>query len=396
MSKKAILVFNCGSSSIKAQVVDPVSGVIYFKVLCEEVGSKGCFLTLEEEGEKVRLECPMMDYGQAIDKIVSQMSASLKSMLVGVGHRVVHGGSFFTLSTRIDANVASKIKECIPLAPLHNSYNLLGIEKLQKAFSHLPHVAVFDTAFHATLPKYAHIYPLDFLLYEKHQIKKYGFHGTSHRYVTQMIAEKMGKSVENTRFISAHLGGGCSLCAISGGKSIETSMGFSPAEGLMMATRSGDIDPTLFSFLHQTLGMSMEEVVAVINKKSGLLGVSGISGDLRDIEKGVDEGNERAILAFEMFCYRLSKMIASYFIIVPGMDALIFTGGIGENSDRVRQRVCSWLKPLGVSMDMAKNRVHGKGYDGEISDEKSSFTVCVQPTNEELLIAQDTFDLSRD
>ena len=367
MKHQTILVFNCGSSSIKTQVVDPRSKEVFFKDVAEEV----------------------VDYGATIDQILNKISGPVKQTIIGVGHRVVHGGEYFSASCIIDQEVLDKIKECSALAPLHNPYNVMGIEKLQAIFD-VPHVAVFDTSFHASMPDYASLYPVDYKLYEDHHVKRYGFHGTSHRYVTTAVSKVIGKTLEKTEFISAHLGGGASLCATAQGKSIETSMGLSPAEGLMMATRSGNIDPTLFSFLNKQVGMTLEEAEALINKKSGLLGVSGISGDLRDIEKAMGEGDKRAILAFEMFCYRLSKMIASYTVVVPNLDALIFTGGIGENSDAVRARVCQWLAPLGVSIDLVKNKDMRKGKSGIISDSKSSFSVCVCATDEELLIAQDT------
>lgn len=390
-----ILVFNCGSSSIKTQVVDPETSDVYFKAVCEEVARKECSLTIGLDGKKQISEHPGMSYGDAIEMVLEKIDDEIKSKIKGIGHRVVHGGSHFSSSVVIDDAVKAKIEQASLLAPLHNPYNLLGIEKLRKEFPKLTNVAVFDTAFHANMPKYAHVYPIKYSLYEEHQIRRYGFHGTSHRYVVLAAAKKLKKEVEQTHFISAHLGGGCSLCASVGGKSVETSMGFSPAEGLMMGTRSGDVDPTLFSFLIDHLKMSSDQVSMLINKESGLLGVSGLSADLRVIEKAMDEGDVRAKLAFEIFCYRLAKMIAGYMVAVEKPDALIFTGGIGENSDRVRSRTCALLKPLGIALDEKKNREAIRGSSGEISLGSSAFKVLVQPTNEELMIAKDTLELSR-
>jgi acetate kinase len=390
-----ILVFNCGSSSIKTQVVDPETSDVYFKAVCEEVARKECSLTVAIDGKKQVSEHPGMSYSDAIDMILATMDNGVKSKLKGIGHRVVHGGSHFCSSVVIDDEVEAKIEQASLLAPLHNPYNLLGIEKLRKEFPKLTNVAVFDTAFHTTMPKHAHVYPLNYSLYEDNQIRRYGFHGTSHRYVVLAGAKKLSKEVEQTRFISAHLGGGCSLCASVGGKSVETSMGFSPAEGLMMGTRSGDVDPTLFSFLMDHLKMSSNQVSTLINKGSGLLGVSGLSGDLRVIEKAMDEGDVRAKLAFEIFCYRLAKMIAGYMVAVEEPDALIFTGGIGENSDRVRSRTCALLKPLGIALDERKNSEAIRGCSGDISLGSSAFKILVQPTNEELMIAKDTLERSQ-
>lgn len=369
MSAPLILVFNCGSSSIKVQAINPQSKEVAFKFTAEEVEN----------------------YEKSIDQILSKISDEIKAAIVGVGHRVVHGGEYFKSSALITKETLEKIKACNTLAPLHNPYNVLGIEKLQHLFK-VPHVAVFDTAFHSSMPDRAALYPIDYKLYETHHIKRYGFHGTSHRFVSLEVARALGKPVEKTEFISAHLGGGCSLCAVVKGKSVETSMGFSPAEGLMMATRSGDVDPTLFHFLQTSVGMSSEEVNTLLNKQSGLLGVSGLSGDLRQIEEAITKGDRRACLSFEIFCYRLAKMIASYTILTPELDGLIFTGGIGENSDAVRARVVQWLDPLGFSLDGSQNKQVRRGLADVISGPESR-TIYVQPTNEELMIAQDTFEV---
>lgn len=362
---ETVFVLNCGSSSIKFQVIEPESGKVILKGLAENLKTKRARLSYARGGEKGTIELTSSDYSYALEVILELLQ---EEKLIAVGHRVVHGGESFCESVQIDAKVLNQIKACNHLAPLHNPVNALGIEIMQEKFPHLPQIAVFDTAFHQTMPKEAYLYALPYEYYQKYQVRRYGFHGTSHRYVTEEAAKKLGKPLEETALISAHLGNGCSVCAVKGGKSVDTSMGLTPLEGLVMGQRSGDLDPSLVSFLAEKLQVSAEEVTLILNKKSGLLGLSGLSEDMR-LLLGEKE-NTRAQMAIEIFCYRLAKYIASYIVPLGKLDALIFTGGIGENAAPIRQKVVAHLAPFNPK-------------------------VLVIPTNEELVIAKDAVAIVR-
>ncbi|MBF5059698.1 acetate/propionate family kinase [Candidatus Neptunochlamydia vexilliferae] len=331
-----VFVLNCGSSSIKFQLIEPESGKVHLKGLAENLGTDRATLKWGDQSQS--LEKP--DYGFALDEILKLLG---DQKIIAIGHRVVHGGEDFSASVKIDKSVLDKILACNHLAPLHNPVNALGIKIMGEKFSDIPQVAVFDTAFHQTMPEQAYLYALPYALYEKHQVRRYGFHGTSHRYVVQEGAKKLGKPLEETAFVSCHLGNGCSVAAVLGGKSVDTSMGLTPLEGLVMGQRSGDLDPGAIPFLAEKLKVSVNEVTHILNKESGLLGLSGISEDMRLL---LESSEPRAKLAINIFCYRLSKYIASYLIPLGKIDRVIFTGGIGENSARIRDHVMDLLSPL--------------------------------------------------
>lgn len=363
---ETVFVLNCGSSSIKFQIIEPESGDVILKGLAENLKTPRARLSFSRGEKKGSHDLSSSDYPYAIDAILNLLE---DETLIAVGHRVVHGGEAFSASVKIDAHVLSKIKECNHLAPLHNPVNALGIEIMQEKFPDLPQVAVFDTAFHQTMPKHAYLYAIPHDYYEKYQVRRYGFHGTSHRYVVEQAAKELGKPVDQTRFISAHLGNGCSVCAVKGGKSVDTSMGLTPLEGLVMGQRSGDLDPSIVSFLSEKLQVNSDEVTSILNKKSGLLGISGKSEDMRLLLS--DTESPWAQMAIEIFCYRLAKYIASYLVPLGGLDALIFTGGIGENAEPIREKVLSYLEPIKPK-------------------------AIVIPTNEELVIARDAAALIKE
>jgi acetate kinase len=317
----------------------------------------------------------------------------LSGQLMAVGHRVVHGGEDFTHSVIIDEAVITQIRACNNLAPLHNPANLMGILGVQHAFPHLPQVAVFDTAFHQTMPEHAYLYAIPYELYEKYAIRRYGFHGTSHRYVIWQAAKLLNKPVEKSAFISAHLGNGCSVAAVLNGESLDTSMGLTPLEGLVMGTRAGDVDPSLHAFLADTLGYDVHKVTSMLNKQSGLLGLSGLGSDMRTIEEAAISGNKRAILTEDIFAYRLAKYVASYMVPLGHLDALIFTGGIGENGAIIRAKIIRWLKVFGFALDEERNQQHGRKSKNIITREGTPIAMVI-PTNEELMIAQDAMSLT--
>lgn len=391
MKKSLVLVLNCGSSSIKFAVIEPQSGNNFFGGLVQNIGSPEANIKYFQGKETKTRNLPSIDYRNSLQVIVDLLHSShdIANNIFAVGHRVVHGDEKFTESVIINDKVLQAIRESIYLAPLHNPANIMGIEEAMKAFPDLPQVAVFDTAFHQTMPDYAYIYPIPYELYQKNRIRRYGFHGTSHRFVSNQAATILEKPLSQTAFVTAHLGNGCSAAAILNGKSVDTSMGLTPLEGLMMGTRSGDVDPSLHAYLASNLGYDIHKITDMLNKKSGLLGVSGIDSDMRAIEKNVILGNKRAILAFEIFCYRLAKYIAGLVVSLGKIDALIFTGGIGENSQMVRAKTLEWLKFLNFKLDSKRNEVHGKKSKGIITTNKSTIAMVV-PTNEEWLIAEDT------
>ncbi|MCF0147665.1 MAG: acetate kinase [Clostridium sp.] len=392
------LVINCGSSSLKYQLIDMETETSLVQGLVERIGIDGSILTQKVEGrEKYIIQEEMKDHKAAIkhvlNALVDEKNGVIKSMdeISAVGHRVVHGGEKYSHSVIIDDNVLESIRDCISLAPLHNPPNIVGIEACRDLMPNTPMVAVFDTAFHQTMPKEAYICALPYELYEKYGIRKYGFHGTSHMYVSQKVAKVMEKDINDLKIITCHLGNGCSLAAIKGGKSIDTSMGFTPLAGVMMGTRAGSIDPSVISFLIEEKGYTINEVDEILNKKSGVLGISGVSSDFRDVLEESEKGNERAKLALEIFNYKVRAQIAAYAGIMGGVDVIVFTAGIGENSSITRKECLNGLEFFGFNIDDNKNSVRGKIQ--EISTDDSKVKVFVIPTNEELMIARDTFKL---
>jgi len=395
MQKSLVLVLNCGSSSVKFAVVNPITEKTLWNGLVQRIGSKDTDVSWKKDEDKQQQALPNINYQDALQFILNLIheNKELANKLLAIGHRVVHGGEHFTASAIINTEVLDGIRNCQDLAPLHNPANILGIEAAQKAFPKLTNVAIFDTAFHQTMPKHAFLYAIPYALYTDHQIRKYGFHGTSHRYVSQKAANILGKSLETCNFITAHLGNGCSVCAIKNGQSIDTSMGLTPLEGLIMGTRSGDIDASLHAHLVDRLGYDIHKVNDMLNKESGLLGISGLGSDMRTIEQTAEQGNQQAALALDMFCYRLAKYIGSYAMVLERIDALIFTAGIGENSPVVRAKTIAWLKILNFVLDPIANAMHGQENNGIITKNNSSIAMVI-PTNEELLIAQDTAALT--
>ena len=392
------LVINCGSSSLKYQLIDMSTEKSLVQGLVERIGIEGSLLTQKVEGkEKYVINEDIKNHKDAIklvlDALVDPNHGVIKSMdeISAVGHRVVHGGEKYSDSILIDENVLQSIKDCIVLAPLHNPPNVIGIEACMELMPHTPMVAVFDTAFHQTMPKHAYICPLPYELYEKYGVRKYGFHGTSHKYVSYKLAEVMNKDIKDLKIITCHLGNGCSLAAVKNGKSVDTSMGFTPLAGVMMGTRSGSIDPSVISFLVEQHGYTIEQVDELLNKKSGVLGISGVSSDFRDVLAASEEGNKRATLALEIFYYKVRTQIAAYAGAMGGVDAIVFTAGIGENSSITRKEILKGLEFFGFTINDEKNSIRGEIQ--EISNEDSKVKVYVIPTNEELMIARDTAKL---
>lgn len=394
MEKNLILVLNCGSSSIKFATVDPKSTVIGLCGLIQRIGSAEASLKYSYNGETKTRDLPNIDYHAALQTITDIIHSfkEIADNILAVGHRVVHGGENFTHSVIITDAVLEEIRQCIDFAPLHNPAHILGMEGAMLAFPGLKQVAVFDTAFHQTMPPHAYIYPIPYELYQQYKIRRYGAHGTSHRFVSKKAAAILEKDIHQCAFITAHLGNGCSATAVLNGKSIDTSMGFTPLAGLVMGTRSGDIDPSIHACIANKLGYDVHQVTALLNNKSGLLGISGKDSDMRTIEDHAAAGDDRAILALEIFCYQLAKYIAALTVPLGKIDALIFTGGIGENSQTVREKTLSWLKIFGFKLDTNRNNAHGKNSKGIITADSSTIAMVV-PTNEELLIAQDTVSL---
>ncbi|MGM9979631.1 MAG: acetate kinase [Clostridium sp.] len=390
-----VLSVNAGSSSLKFQLFNMPQEEVLLKGLIERIGQEKSQLVLTVNGEKIKKELPIPNHDVAIEIVLRELLETkvLKSLdeLHGVGHRVTHGGELFAESAVINDDVIEKIESLSDLAPLHNPANLAAIKAFFKVLPNIHSVAVFDTAFHQTMPKSAYLYSVPFEYYENFVIRKFGFHGTSHKYVAQRAAEMLGKPLEQLRLISCHLGNGSSIAAIEYGKSIDTTMGFTPLAGLTMGTRSGDIDPALIPYIMEKTEKSADEVVEILNKKSGLLALSGISSDLRDIEEAAEKGDERANLALEVFANRIQKIIGSYAATMRGVDAIIFTAGIGENSDIVRARVATGLEFMGVYFDPSLNNVRGE--EAFISYPHSPVKLLIIPTNEEVMIARDTYDL---
>ena len=390
-----VLVINAGSSSLKYQLLDTDNQEVLAKGLCERIGIDGKF-TYKAPGKNTidAVDVAMPTHSEAIQAVLNALvdadNGVIASMseIEAVGHRVVHGGETFACSVKIDDTVMAALEECIPLAPLHNPANITGIKACQACMPGVPMVAVFDTAFHQTMPPVAYTYALPYEYYENDKVRRYGFHGTSHKYVAQRAAAMLGKDASELKLISCHLGNGSSVTAIDGGKSVDTSMGFTPLAGLPMGTRSGDLDAGILEFLMGKYGYDIKEMVNILNKKSGVQGVSGVSSDFRDLENAHKEGNERAGLAVDMFNYGVKKLIGSYAAAMGGVDAVIFTAGVGENSASQRLAIASGLEFMGVEMDAEANNVRGK--ETVISAADSKVKVLLIPTNEELMIALDT------
>ncbi|WLD92372.1 acetate kinase [Alkalihalobacillus sp. AL-G] len=391
-----ILAINAGSSSLKFQLLTMPEEDVITKGLVERIGQSDSIFTIEFEGRKQKETFDIPDHAVAVqmllDKLIRHNIIASYDEIEGIGHRVVHGGEKFNDSVLITDEVIQEIDEVSELAPLHNPANIIGIKAFKEILPDVPAVAVFDTAFHQTMPEQSFLYSLPYDYYKDFGIRKYGFHGTSHKYVSQRCAELLGRPIEQLRLISCHLGNGASIAAIEGGKSIDTSMGFTPLAGVTMGTRSGNIDPALLPYIMQKTGKTAEEVLQVLNKESGLLGVSGFSSDLRDIEEKAEAGNERALLALEVFAGRIHKYIGSYASKMHGIDAIIFTAGIGENSDVIRERVLKGLEFMGVYWDPALNKVRGK--EAFINYPHSPVKVMIIPTNEEVMIARDTVKMA--
>ena len=393
-----ILVINCGSSSLKYQLIDMNGEKVLAKGLVERIGIDGSKIKHDTTGkERVIIEESMENHKKALElvlqAIVDEKYGAIKSMdeIGAVGHRVVHGGEDFASSVIIDDAVMDALERNIELAPLHNPPNIMGIEACKELMPNTPMVAVFDTAFHQTIPAENFIYPLPFKYYEKYKIRRYGFHGTSHKYVSLRAAEILGKDIEDLNIVTAHLGNGSSVTAVEGGKSVDTSMGFTPLEGLAMGSRSGDIDPAIIPFIMEKEKLSFDEVNKMLNKESGVLGISGVSSDFRDLEKAADEGNKRAKLALDVFANRVTKYVAAYAAQMCKIDVLVFTAGIGENDPRTRELICDGLECLNIILDKELNNVRGQ--EAIISKNVGGVTIMVIPTNEELMIARDTLGL---
>ncbi len=389
-----VLVINCGSSSVKYQLIHTSTGEVLAKGIVERIGfNDSVFSHVKGNGDKTVQTLPVKNHTSAmqyvLDSLVGKEGAvGDLSGINAVGHRFVNGGKYFTESVVVDENVLGKIRKLLDLAPLHNPANLLGIEACIAAMPDTPQVVVFDTAFHSKIRPEAYLYALPYEYYEKYGIRRYGFHGTSHYYVSRRAAELMGRPAGELKIITCHLGNGCSVDAVNGGYAVETSMGFTPLEGLMMGTRTGDVDAAAVLYIMKKEGYSPEEMDAIINKKSGLLGFSGVSSDIREVIDAAEAGNERAATALDMYCYRIKKYIAAYTGVLGGLDALVFTAGVGEHSPLVRGRSCAGLSCMGVEIDKAENE-KATGGEAEISVENSPVRIFVIPTNEEIVIARE-------
>jgi acetate kinase len=392
-----VLVINAGSSSLKYQLVDKDTRALLDKGLCERVGSDDAFHKHGLDHNECVVASRLLDHRAAVqavlDSLLDPLTGSIGSLdeIAAVGHRVVHGGEYFSASVVIDDEVIARIEECIPLAPLHNPPSLAGIAACSELLPGITQVAVFDTAFHTTMPPKAYVYPLPYEYFEKYRIRRYGFHGTSHRYIAQRAAALLERPLDELKLITCHLGNGCSITAIDKGVSVDTSLGFTPLEGLMMGTRCGSIDPAIVIYLIETLGMTPAEVIDTMNRQSGLLGISGLSNDLRDVRAAAEAGHERAMLAYEMYSNSAKKYIGQYFFTLAGADAIILTAGVGENCDRMRRMIFEGLEPLGIIIDQDRNAL--RGFERFISTKDSKVKVIIIPTNEELMIVEDTIAL---
>ena len=392
-----VLVINCGSSSLKYQLIDSDTEAVIAKGLCERIGIDGRLTHQTMGKDKYTVDVPMPEHNAAVkyvlDALLDQEKGAITSLseIDAVGHRIVHGGEKFANSVVISDEVMEAIEECNDLAPLHNPANLIGIRACQSHMLGVPMVAVFDTAFHQTMPDKAYTYAIPYEYYENYKIRRYGFHGTSHSFVSKRLAELIGKDIKDTKMIICHLGNGSSITAVDGGKSVDTSMGLTPLAGLPMGTRSGDIDPAILEFIAGKEGKSVEEITTILNKKSGVSGLSGVSSDFRDLDAGMKNGNDRCRLALDVFCYSVKKYIGAYAAAMGGLDAIAFTAGIGENNPYVRRMATTGLEFMGIDIDEEKNEVRGD--ETKISTDSSKIQVWVIPTNEELAIARETVEL---
>ncbi len=392
-----VLVINCGSSSLKYQLIDSQTEAVLAKGLCERIGIDGRLVYEKTGCDKEVTEAAMPTHKQAIqmvlDALVNPTTGAIADLTAidAVGHRVVHGGEKFATSTVLTEEVINVIEECNDLAPLHNPANLIGIRACQELMPNVPMVAVFDTAFHQTMPEIAYMYGLPYEYYEKYSVRRYGFHGTSHSYVSKRAADILGKDYSELKTIVCHLGNGASICAVNGGKSVDTSMGLTPLEGLIMGTRSGDVDPSILDFIAQKENLTLSEVMNVLNKKSGVEGISGVSSDFRDLAAAAKEGNHRAELAIDAFAYRVVKYIGAYVAAMNGVDAICFTAGLGENDAATRAKIVANLEYLGIAIDEEANNIRGK--EVVISTADSKVKVLTIPTNEELAICRETVAL---
>ncbi len=387
-----ILVINAGSSSLKYQLINMEDQSVMAKGLCERIGIDGR-LTHSKDGEKFQKDLPLKDHGDAIQAVLDSLTDKEMGVIASmdeinaVGHRVVHGGEAFSGSAVITEAVMNALNECIELAPLHNPPNITGIEACAKIMPNVPQVGVFDTAFHQTMPKKAYLYALPYKFYEQYKIRRYGFHGTSHKYVSMKAAEILGKPIEELKIVTCHLGNGSSISAVDGGKSVDTSMGFTPLAGILMGTRSGDIDPAIVEFIANKENLTASQVINILNKESGVTGVSGVSSDFRDLSAASEEGNERATAALDMFAYGVQKYIGTYAAAMGGIDAVVFTAGIGENDATLRAQITENLGFMGIKINKDKNTVRGTV---DITADDATVKTLVIPTNEELMIALET------
>ena len=393
-----VLVINAGSSSLKYQLMDTDTRTVLAKGLCERIGIDGRLThKVPAKDLKLEFEIAMPTHAEAIQSVLDALTSAehgvIRSMseIDAVGHRAVHGGEKFAASARIDADVMAALEECIPLAPLHNPANITGIKACQAVMPSTPMVAVFDTAFHQTMPARSYIYALPYEYYEKDKVRRYGFHGTSHRYVSARAAALLGKPIEELKIITCHLGNGSSVSAIDGGRSVDTSMGFTPLAGVPMGTRSGDLDAGIQEYLMNKYGMDIKEMLNVLNKKSGVLGISGVSSDFRDLEEAAKAGNDRAQLALDSFQYSVKKLVGAYAAAMGGVDAIVFTAGVGENDAVTRMAIASGLEFMGVKMDAEANNT--RGHEAVVSAADSKVKVLLIPTDEELMIAMDTAEI---
>ena len=395
MFKNNFLVVNCGSSSLKYQLIDMDDEKVLAKGNFERIGEKEAFVTHKVNGEKYVIKSPVMNHEEALKIVLEQLThkdyAVIKdiSEIDAVGHRMVHGGELFDKSVKIDKDVIKKIESCSSLAPLHNPAAILGIRACQVAMPGVPMAVTFDTAFHQTMPKENYIYPIPYEYYEKYRIRKYGFHGTSHQYVSRRVAELIGKPLENLKIVTCHLGQGASICAIDGGKSIDTSMGLSPLGGIAMVTRSGDLDPSVVTEIMERENLSPKEMNTILNKKSGLYGITGLDPDFREIElASYEDDKPKAKIAIELFTKTIAQFVAKYAVSLKGIDVVVFTGGIGENQINIRKKICENLEWMGLKIDLEKNNV--RSVETKISTEDSKILTYIIPTDEEMVIARDT------
>ncbi|HOX25685.1 MAG TPA: acetate kinase [Candidatus Krumholzibacteria bacterium] len=393
-----VLVINCGSSSLKYQLLDMTSETLLAKGLVERIGLEvGKHTYARPQHDKLVEELPVPDHARAIELVVAAVTSPRHGVIPdmkaisAVGHRTVHAGEKFSNSVLITPEVLAYLEECIPLAPLHNPANIVGIKAAQQVMPDVPMVGVFDTAFHQTMPDWAYVYPLPYEFYRSYKVRRYGFHGTSHRYVSLRAAQLLERPLDACNFISCHLGNGASVCAVKNGRSVDTSMGFTPLEGLVMGTRCGDIDPAIVGFLAKRLDVGLDEIDRILNKESGIYGITGISSDLRDVEREYAAGNDRARLGLEVYCYHIRKYIGAYAVALGRVDAIIFTAGVGENASMIREWSCRGLEIIGAELDPFENGVrHDEAVISKIS---SPIKIIVIPTNEELMIARDTRDV---